>query len=103
MNEKKKYPTKAEKSETILNAAYELACESGFANLRRADIASRADVATGSVNYCFDTLDALRDAVVTKAIEEEQLKILGHALASGNIIAQNAPIELRKKAMISLV
>jgi AcrR family transcriptional regulator len=82
----------------ILATAMRLAAKKGFRNVTRQDIATAAEVATGSVSYHFDTMRKLQAAMVLKAIEDKNLPVFTQALADGHPLALRAPVELKKAA-----
>jgi len=99
--------------ETILTAAMLLAeKDRGFSKLTRDGVAKRAGVAAGLVTYYFKSMPKLRSAVVRKAIEEQNLPILGQAIGSGLVASSETaatstrpyvPEPLRAKAIRSLL
>lgn len=89
--------------EHILQTAYKMAQRDGFASLTRDGVAAEAGVAMGSVNHHYGTMQVLRDAVMQRAVEEENIAILLSGLANGNEIAKTAPKELREKAVKSIL
>lgn len=87
----------------ILDAAIDLATERGWpTGIIRDEVAARAGVATGTVNWCFGTIDKLRDQVMTTAIERQLTGIIAQGLAAGSIIARGAPDALKRAALDSL-
>lgn len=100
---RRKYVPRTEKKELILSVAMDLAKEKGFSNLFRTEIVERSGVAAGSVNYCFDTMDGLKDAVMKKAIDDQELTIIAQGLTARNEIARTAPDELKQQALISMM
>lgn len=74
------------KYEPILIAAAALAAKRGFANLTRLGVAVSANVATGTVNYHFKTMQRLRGAVLDHAVEHEMLDVLAKAWAEGLLV-----------------
>jgi AcrR family transcriptional regulator len=89
--------------DTILTAAMELSEKpGGFARLTRDGIAKRAGVAAGLVTYYFGDMKALRTAIVRKAVADENLAILGEAIALGHAVARAAPDSLRSRAVKQL-
>lgn len=88
---------------TILSTAMQLANLHGLNNVTRNMIADRAEIATGSVSYHFKDMKKLRAAMVERAIETENLKILGQAIAIKHPLALKAPDELRQRAALALV
>lgn len=89
--------------EIILSAAMQLANLKGYKRVTRADIAKRAKIATGSVSYHFKSMDKLRDAMVVRAVEAKNLKVLGQALANSHPLAKKAPEALRKAAVLAFI
>lgn len=88
--------------DAILSAAMQLANLKGYKRVTRADIAARAEVAPGSVSYHFGSMVKLRTAMVERAVETENLKLLGQALADRHPTALAAPATLRKDAAMRL-
>jgi AcrR family transcriptional regulator len=82
----------------ILATAMQLANLKGYKRVTRNDIADRAEVATGSVSYHFKSMKKLQNAMVERAIETENLKVLGQALADRHPLALKAPEALRVRA-----
>jgi len=83
----------------ILDTAFDMVVHNGLQNLRRDSVAEEAGVSTGSVSWHFKTIGDLRDAVIKRAIECEELKIIAQGLAAGNEIAREAPEALKSKAL----
>jgi AcrR family transcriptional regulator len=88
--------------DAILSAAMQLANLSGFKKVTRANIAAKADVAPGLVSYHFGDMKKLRDAMVERAVESKNLKLLAQALADRHPIALKAPDALRRAAAMQL-
>ena len=86
----------------ILGAAMQLANLKGFKKVTRQDIASRAKVAAGSVSYHFKSMKKLQAAMVERAVETENLRILGQALAERHPAAAKAPEVLRRAAAMAI-
>ena len=87
----------------ILNVAYTMAQRDGFGTLTRDNVAAEAGVAQGSVNHNFGTMNGLRDWVMEKAVEEENLELIAQGIALGNHVARSAPLELRQRALATLL
>lgn len=86
--------------ETILTAAMLLAAKpGGFKALTRDGVAKRAGVAAGLVTYYFTNMEGVRNAVVRKAISDENLAVLGGAIGYRHALAMRAPDRLREKAI----
>jgi AcrR family transcriptional regulator len=87
------------KRNKILEAALQLAIEQGYLNITRDKIAAHARVATGSVNYYFETVTNLRNEVMAEAIKREIYSIIAEGLSAGNLVSLSAPEELKNKAV----
>lgn len=83
----------------ILAAATTLAAQpGGLAGLRRDAVAKAAGVAAGLVTHYWGSMNALRNAVVRKAVADENLAVVGEAVALGMPAATEAPFALRSRA-----
>lgn len=89
--------------EYILEVAYTMAQRDGFGTLTRDGVAAEAGVAMGSVNHHWGKMSALREAVMQRAVEEENLELIGQGMALGDSIAKSAPLELRTRALTTLL
>ncbi|WPJ52261.1 hypothetical protein RCIP0091_00063 [Klebsiella phage RCIP0091] len=89
--------------EHILEVAYTMAQRDGFGTLTRDGVAAEAGVAMGSVNHHWVKMSALREAVMQRAVEEENLELIGQGIALGDNIAKSAPLELRARALTTLL
>ena len=89
--------------EHILAVAYTMAQRDGFGTLTRDGVAAEAGVAMGSVNHHWVKMSALREAVMQRAVEEENLELIGQGMALGDSVAKSAPLELRQAALITLL
>lgn len=89
--------------EHILEVAYTMAQRDGFGTLTRDGVAAEAGVAMGSVNHHWGKMSALREAVMQRAVEEEDLELIGQGMALGDSIAKSAPLELRTRALTTLL
>lgn len=84
--------------DTILGAAMQIANLKGYLAVTRNDIADRAGIATGSVSYHFKDMRGLRRAMVERAVETANLRVLGQALADRHPVALAAPEAMRVRA-----
>lgn len=91
-----------ERDRKILAAAVALAGEKGFRGYSRNDVASRADVSAGQVNWAYGTMDALHNAVMQKAVDDGLVDIVGQGLAARHPVALAAPQALKDSALASL-
>ena len=89
--------------EHILEVAYTMARRDGFGTLTRDGVAAEAGVAMGSVNHYWGKMSALREAVMRRAVEEENLELIGQGMALGDSVAKSAPLELRTRALTTLL
>ncbi len=89
--------------EKILEAAYQMAVRNGFNTLTRDSIAAEAEIAKGAINHHFGTVSVVRNEVMRIAIEREQLSIIAQGLATDDGIAKSAPLELRTRALTTLL
>lgn len=89
--------------ERILEVAYTMAQRDGFGTLTRDGVAAEAGVATGSVNHHWVKMSTLREAVMQRAVEEENLELIGQGMALGDSVAKSAPLELRTRALTTLL
>lgn len=89
--------------EHILEVAYTMAQRDGFGTLTRDGVAAEAGVAMGSVNHHYGTMQVLRDAVMQRAVEEENLELIAQGIALGDTIAKSAPLDVRTKALATLL
>lgn len=91
-----------ERNKRVLEAALEVAAESGYQALTRELVASRAGVSTGSVNNAYGTMQGLRDAVMAAAVARNLASIVGAGLAANHPAAREAPPAVRKAALAAL-
>lgn len=89
--------------EHILEVAFTMAQRDGFGTLTRDGVAAEAGVAMGSVNHHWGKMSALREAVMQRAVEEENLELIGQGMALGDSVAKSAPLELRTRALTTLL
>ena len=61
--------SRAEHSKKLLNAAYDLVPEVGIRGLRTRDIAQRAGVHLATFHYCFESKDALLEALYQEIVD----------------------------------
>lgn len=89
--------------DNILEVAFTIAQRDGFGTLTRDGVAAEAGVAMGSINHHWKVMSALRNAVMQRAVEEENLEIIAQGIALGDKIANSAPLELRTRALTTLL
>lgn len=86
----------------ILAAAIRLAKERGYRRVRRDDVAKAAQCGTGTVNFHFDNIETLRQAILAHAIENEVVEIIAEAMIYRDPIVASIPDALKKKAARAL-
>lgn len=86
----------------LLAAALAEAAEHGYRNITRDAVARRAGLAAGSVNHEFETVEGLRNAVMTEAIETGALDIIRQGIANADPLAVAAPAELKTAALATI-
>ena len=101
MNKKRLSPKV--RRESILIAALDLAKTHGYNRITRDAIAEHAGVSMGLVTRYFHTMQQLRRTLMRAAIKSEILEIVAQGLASNDVYAQNAPDELKERAINSLM
>ena len=89
--------------DNILEVAYVMAQRDGFGTLTRDGVAAEAGVAMGTINHHWKVMSALREAVMQRAVEEENLELIGQGMALGDSVAKSAPLELRTRALTTLL
>jgi DNA-binding transcriptional regulator YbjK len=67
--------------QTILNAGVELAKTRGYCNVFKRNIATTLGCAMGTVNYHWETMNALRRAIVMEALSTGCREIVAQAVA----------------------
>lgn len=83
----------------IMRAALRVAERDGWGALRRHTVAAEANVSTGSVSNAYGTIDALRDAVMTAAVQQNIVSVVRDGIAARHPAALAAPASLKRAAM----
>lgn len=87
------------RNRTVLDAAVALAARHGMQAVTRPRVATEAGVSVGSVSNAFGSMDALRDAVMSAAVDREILPVVAQGLAERYPAAVAAPPELKTRAL----
>lgn len=87
---------------SIISCAMQLANLHGFGRVTRNMIADRMQIATGSVSYHMKNMRKLERAMVERAIETNNLKVLGQAIAAKHPATKDVPAELKRAAVLSV-
>lgn len=90
------------RNRAVLDAALTAAESHGYRAFTRQQVADIAGVATGSVNNAFGTMDALRDAVMSVAVDRGLVAIVAQGLADRHPAAIAAPGDLKQQALAQL-
>lgn len=86
----------------ILAAAVKLAEEMGYTNVLKRHIATKLNIGMGTVNSNWQTMKALRKAVVLEAIETSNNVIIAQALVAGDLTARRLSAARRAAALAVL-
>ena len=93
----------AVRREQILKAAVAVAERDGLYRMTREQVALKAKVAAGLVNWYFGTMQQLRRAVMHHAVNHEILRIVAHGVINKDPQAMKAPENLRNAALTSVM
>lgn len=90
-----------ELKDKIFAVAYEMAARVGIAAVSRNAIADKAGCSTGAVSFHHGEMRKVHTAIVKKAIADENLPVLGWAIAERHHAVQGDKITdgLRKRAL----
>lgn len=94
---------KDEKRDLILNAAVACSMEVGYMNIQRADVAKRADVATGTVNKYFGTMKQLKRAVMRYAIDKNINEVMLQGVANNDNQVMKLTPERRREICLTAI
>lgn len=90
-----------ERYKQLLETALQVAEDGGFMALTHSKVAASAGVVKGTVFHHFNTIDALRDAVMVEAVERNIGPVIAAGISMGNQVAQDAPENVRREALLS--
>lgn len=91
------------RNDLVPSAAWELAKAGGLKAVTRRKVAQAIGMSVGTVNNACGTMDALRNQVLQRAVEEGNLDLLAQGIAAQNPIALGAPADLKAKALATLI
>ena len=89
--------------EEVLTEALRLSGEVGYNKVTREMLAFAAGCSTGQVSNMFGTMAHLRRAIVSAAVNREDLKVLAQALAHNEAKANAASTDLKRRALEALL
>lgn len=90
---------KNERRGEYLEIALQLAQDSNYMQVTPDAIAAFAGVSVGSVYYALGTLTDMRDCIVRKAVETENVTVVAQALGLQHSAALEAPQLLKARAV----
>jgi AcrR family transcriptional regulator len=82
----------------ILDAGLALAEEKGFNKVTRTDVATRAGMGVGTINFHFGNMDQLQRKIMREAVNRGALRVLAQGLAVNHTEALKAPDKMRERA-----
>ena len=91
------------RKEDILAAALGLAEEHGYNKISRSQIAKAANVTGPILNYHFGTMTKFRRDLMRYAVRLGNLKVIAQGLCSGDVHAQKADEDVKRKALDALM
>ena len=94
--------TPKERKAQILQAALDIAAQSGVDRLVVSEVATRVGVTKGLVLHYFSTMPQLKRAVMRAAVKQEVVSVVARGLALDDPQARKAPDDLRAKAALYL-
>ncbi len=95
----KKRVQKDIRKDHILRVATKLAETRGYIWITRDELAKAAEVSPSLITFHFHSIKLLHYELMTKAIDEENLKIIWQGLANSNVLALRAPLKIKKAAL----
>lgn len=94
---------KNDRRKQLMKHALTLAERVGYMQVRRDALADAAGVATGLVNFYWDTMTQLKRAIMREAVHTENLVVIAQGLAMKDRQAMKAPPAVREAAARGLV
>lgn len=89
--------------QAIISACLRLAVKTDYRQLKRAQIARAVGCSTNLITHHFRSMDKLRHAVMSEAIEQKNLCVISQGLIAKNRQALSIPEQLRKAAITHLL
>ena len=86
----------------ILDAAVTLARTKSYRELTPIEISQAAKCSKASIFWHFKTLDALRNAIVQRAVDENVMPVLAEAIAVKHPLTHDIAPSVRRAALLSL-
>jgi hypothetical protein len=85
------------RKEQLLNAGISLALTMHYQQITKANLATVADCSMSLVNRHFGTMEVFRKALVSHAIEKENIRVVLQAISCGNAVYEKLPRSLQQK------
>jgi len=82
----------------ILHAAVKVAEKTGYLKVTRDEVARRANVSQGLIQYHFNSIDELRGEIIAEAVKEENVAVIAQGLGNVDAAALDASDVLKEKA-----
>ena len=95
--------SREERREHILAAALQAAIMVPYYELRREEVGACAGVAPSSINVHFQTMNNLRQEMLKRAIETENVNVLKRAIGRNEPLIEKMPKALKEKVVASLI
>lgn len=98
-HEPRQYSKAEKRKQEILDAAVEIARETGYLKIKRRDIVKYTGVSQGLIRHYYRSMDTLRDAIMGEAVRLQLPDLILQGLAAKDPIAHGAPTDLRTRAL----
>ena len=97
------HASREDRREQVLAAALQSAILVPYYDLRREDVAAVAGMAPSNINSYFGTMGELRQAMLKRAIETENINVLKRALGRNEPLVEKMPKALKEKVVASFL
>jgi len=97
------HKNREERREQVLVAAMVAAVLTPYYELRREEIAACAGMAPSNINSYFGTMYNLRQEILKRAIETENVRVLARAIGRNEPLVEKMPKALKQKVVDSLI
>jgi len=87
----------------IIAAAVKVAERMPLHSVTRGRIAKKADTAPSLVSYYLGTMDDMRKTIVERAVETNNLAVIGQALAAHHPGVKSVPDDIKQQALKALL
>lgn len=87
----------------IMQATIELSKSTHYAQVTVLEIIELAEVSVGTLHYHYESINKLRNELMTHCIDNSVLEIVAQGISDKNPLCQNLSIGTKLKALKSLV